>query len=205
MLRLIMVLTVLSLCPPSARAADAWCGPHPEEVLRFKWLPKGGVESQAGSVQIEDIKNGKIIQVLDNVENYRADSESLTSRDFDNDGCGDLVVTSAVAAIGNETSSVFLYDRTRRRFVFNKQLSDIGGIDIDPRNPNCVTGSWKGGADDMYAATHCWRKGKLVLQNEYSQTTRLDEEGNVACYEKIETTYVRGQKKIRKRCTKDSD
>jgi hypothetical protein len=102
MLRLILVFTVLSLCPPSARAADPWCGPHPEEVLRFKWLPKDGVESPVGSVQIEDIKNGKIIQVLDNVENYRADSESLTSRDFDNDGCGDLVVTSAVAAIGND-------------------------------------------------------------------------------------------------------
>lgn len=200
-----MVLAVLCWYPPSARAADPWCGPHPEEVLRFKWLPKGGVESQVGSVQIEDIKNGKIIQVLDNVENYRADSESLTSRDFNNDGCGDLVVTSAVAAIGNETSSVFLYDRTRRRFVFNKVLSDIGGIDIDPHNPNCVTGSWKGGADDMYATTHCWRKGKLVLQNEYSLTTRLDQEGNVACYEKVETTYVRGQKKIRKRCTKDID
>lgn len=194
MLRLIIVLTALSSCPPYAWAADPWCGPRREEVLRFKWLPKVGVESPVGKVQIEEIKKGKIIQELDNVENYRADSESLYTRDFNNDGCDDLVVTSAMSAMGNETSSVFLYDRTRRRFVFNKELSEIGGIDIDPRVPNCVTSSWKGGADDRYAATHCWRKGKLVLESEYSLTTLVDEEGNVACYEQIDTTYVRGKK-----------
>jgi hypothetical protein len=205
MLRLIMLLAVLSSCSPSAWAADPWCGPHPEEVLRFKWLPNGDGESQVGSVQVEDIKTGKIIQVLDNVENYRADSESLYSRDFNHDGCGDLAVTSAVAAIGNENSSIFLYDRARRRFVFNQVLSDIGGIDIDPRNPNCVTGSWKGGAENMYAATHCWQKGKLVLQSEYSLAALVDEEGNLACYEKIDTTYVNGRKKVRKRCTKTID
>jgi hypothetical protein len=198
-----MLLTVLASCSPSARAEDPWCGKHPEKVLRFKWLPKGGAEAQVGSVQIEDIKTGKIIQVLENVENYRASSESLSSRDFNNDGCGDLVVISAMAAIGNENSSVFLYDRASRRFVFNEVLSDIGGIDIDPRNPNCVTSSWKGGAENMYASTHCWRKGRLVLQSEFSLTPLVDEEGNFTCYEQIDTTYVRGRKKIRKRCTKE--
>ncbi|USX29175.1 hypothetical protein NHH73_13205 [Oxalobacteraceae bacterium OTU3CINTB1] len=202
MLRLIMLLTVLSSCSPSAWA-DPWCGPRPEEVLRFKWLPEGGVESQVGSVQVEDIKSGKILQVLEHVENYRADSESLSSRDFNNDGCGDLVVTSAMAAIGNESSSVFLYDRASRRFVFSKVLSDLGGIDIDPGNPNCVTSSWKGGAENMYAATHCWRKGKLVLQSESSLTMLVDEDGDFSCYEQINTTYVNGRKKIRKRCTKN--
>jgi len=33
----------------------------------------------------------------------------------------------------------------------------------------------------------------------------VDEDGNVACYEKIDTTYVNGRKKIRKRCTKTID
>jgi len=205
MLRLVLFLTVFLSCSPFARAADPWCGPHPEEVLRFKWLPKDGAEPQLGSVQIEDVKNGKIMQVIENLENYRGDSESLSARDFNNDGCGDLVVTSAIAAIGNESSSVFLYDRSSRRFVFNQALSDIGGLDIDPRNRNCVTSSWKGGAENMYSAVHCWQKGKLVLQSESSLALLVDEDGNVACYEKIDTTYVNGRKKIRKRCTKTID
>ena len=108
-----------------------------------------------------------------------------------------------MAGIGNETSTVFLYDRESKRFIYSDVLSEIGGLDIDSRNKNCVVSFWKGGAEDIYTAQYCWSKGKLLKKNEYSVSPIFGEDGAVKCYEHVETTYMGDKKKTKKTCTKE--
>lgn len=169
-------------------------------MLSFEWEPKDKAEPQLGSVGIKNTASGKTVQVLDNVERYSADTPFGT-QDLNNDGCRDLVVTSSVAGIGNESKTVFLYSPKKRRFVLSDALSAIGGLEIDPRDKNCVTGSWKGGAADFYSAKHCWSKGKLMLRSEASVSPMLREDGGLNCYQHVNTEYRAGKKRTRKDCT----
>lgn len=188
----------------SAAAADSWCRPGGASALRFEWVPGGGPEPGVGSVRIKD-RSGKTVQVLDGVENYYyRDSDAFrSSADFNNDGCPDLAVTRSKAAIGNESATVFLYRPATKRFVLNKVLSGIGGLNVDGRDRNCVTGEWKGGAEDVYTTRHCWRKGKLVPTNEHSVSPLYNREGMLDCYEHVVTDYRGGRKRTRTSCTKE--
>ena len=184
-------------------AADPWCSERGADVFKFEWVPKDEKDSQFGSVKVEDALTGETLQVLENVDNYYGNGNSLSIKDLNNDGCGDLVVLSSVAGIGNETSTVFLYDRESKRFIYSDVLSEIGGLDIDSRNKNCVVSFWKGGAEDIYTAQYCWSKGKLLKKNEYSVSPIFGEDGAVKCYEHVETTYMGDKKKTKKTCTKE--
>ena len=195
-------VSIAMLCcwPLFSWAADPWCS---SRALQLEWLPNNQAEPSVGSVQIKN-PSGKIVQVLGSLENYGENSESLrTSRDFNNDGCADLVVTSSVAAIGNESIKAFLYNPRTRRFDVSQALSGIGGLDIDPRDKNCVTGSWKGGAMDFYSARHCWRKGKLVMKSEHSVSPLYNDQGELQCYQNVITDYRGGKKRKRTSCTKE--
>ena len=142
--------------------------------------------------------------MLDNLENYGRSSESLdASRDFNNDGCADLVVTSSIAGIGNESAKAFLYNPKTRRFEVSGALSNIGGLDLDPRDKNCVTSYWKGGAMDYYAARHCWNKGKLVMKSEHTVWPTYNGEGELQCFLHVKTDYRGGKKRERTICTKE--
>jgi hypothetical protein len=155
-----------------------------------------------GSVRVRDAA-GKVVQVLDDQENYYHDTDALgTGVDFNNDGCPDLKVTNSVAGIGNESLSVFLYNPATRRFEFNRASSDLGGLDLDSRDPNCVTGFWKGGAVDMHSERHCWKKGKLVKEREWTVSARYNGEGEFQCYQHEETIYRGGKKHTHTDCTK---
>lgn len=187
----------------SACAADPWCSAGAQPALSFEWLPKDKAEPSLGSVRIRDA-NGRIVQVLENVENYREDSASLgTGTDFNNDGCPDLVVTSSMAAIGNESVTAFLYNPRTRRFELSEALSAVGGLQLDSRDRNCVTGDWKGGAQDVYSQRLCWSKGKLVLESEYDVSPRYNKEGEFQCFLHTETVYRGGKKRERTKCTKE--
>lgn len=187
----------------SASAADPWCRPGGAAALRFAWVPASKADPSRGSVRIEDAA-GKTVQVLDKLYNDSGSSESFsTRRDFNNDGCPDLVVTSDVAAIGNESATVFLYQPGARRFEPSQALSNIGGLDLDPRDRNCVTGFWKGGDRDIRTETHCWRKGKLVLMREYSVYPVYNRENEMQCFLHIETEYRGGKKHTRERCSQE--
>lgn len=186
-----------------AWAADPRCRAGAVPAFTFEWVARDKAEPSVGSVRVRDAA-GKVVQVLDGLENYGADSDALgTGRDFNNDGCPDLVVTASVAAIGNESAAAFLYNPATRRFERNQALSDIGGLDLDPRDPNCVTGFWKGGADDMVSSRYCWRKGKLVMESQSGVSPRYDGEGTFQCYEHVETIYRGGKKRTHTDCTKD--
>lgn len=185
-----------------AWAADPWCSPGGASALRFEWLPKDTSNPSIGSVRIKDA-SGKTVQMLNNVTNDYGNSESLRNRDFNNDGCPDLVVTADMAAIGNESVEAFLYDPRKKRFELNKALSGLGGLDLDPDDKNCVTSSWKGGAQDIYWAQHCWNKGKLVIQREYDVSPMYNTEGEFQCYQHITTDYRSGKKRERTDCTKE--
>jgi hypothetical protein len=189
-------------CVP-AWALDPWCGVRNSSAYSFEWLPDSEADTRVGSVRIKDAA-GAVVQVLDKLENYHASSEMLgTSRDFNGDGCADLVVTNSVAGIGNESLSVFLYQPQRGRFVLDEALSAIGGLDVDPRDKRCVTGFWKGGAADIHTERHCWRKGKLVMVQEYSVSPLYNEEGALRCYEHVTIDYRGGKKRKRRECTKE--
>ncbi|QNA89951.1 hypothetical protein G4G28_18240 [Massilia sp. Dwa41.01b] len=202
-------LSIVLLCCSSlpAWAFDPWCSPRGKQAYRFEWVVKGKAEdldgSFVGEVRIRNA-SGKLVQVLGNVSNYYGeDSEWLPgARDYNNDGCPDLVMTSQVAGIGNASVEAYLYNPRRRRFELNEALSNIGGLDVDPRDKNCVTGGWKSGADSVYASRHCWKKGKLVLVSEYKISPRYKEGSESFCYEHIETTYRGGRKRTRTKCTK---
>lgn len=169
----------------------------------FEWVPENEAELKLGSIRIRDA-TGRTVQMLEKLENYYADSEQFaTYRDFNNDRCPDLVVTNSVAGIGNESLSVFLYQPASRQFVFNAALSNIGGLDVDPRDKRCVTGFWKGGADDIHTEQHCWRKGKLVLVEEYAVSPRYNAESKLECYEHVTVTYRAGKKRQRRDCTEE--
>ena len=186
----------------SVWAADPWCNARDSRAYQFDWLPKHKPEESIGSVLIKDA-SGKIVQVLDNVENYHRSRESLdTSRDFNNDSCADLLVTRNVGATGNESVDAFLYNRKTKRFEVSKALSTIGGLDIDPRDKNCVTSSWKGGAMDFYAAQHCWNKGKLVMESEETVWPTYNDEDELQCYYHTKISYRGGKKRERTKCTK---
>lgn len=194
-------------------AADPWCGPHGAKALRIEWVPATAQEEERqGSVRVRDARSGKVMQEIGQLENLYAHSEAIDpdsaaapgidTRDFDNDGCGDLSVLEQVAGIGNESHSVFLYDRATRRFVRHEGLSAIGGLDIDGRDRNCVTGFWKGGAADIGTEKHCWVKGKLVKREEYS-VSPLYRNDKLQCYQHVTTTYAGGRKKVKRAGTKE--
>ncbi|KQQ96922.1 FG-GAP repeat protein [Massilia sp. Leaf139] len=200
--------TLALLCCASlpAWAADPWCSARGKPALTFEWVPKDQADPKLGSVRIKDV-SGKTVQVIDEMENYYGDSESDsesfdTRTDFNNDGCPDLVVTGSIAGIGNESQVVFLYERRTRRFAANEALSNIGGLELDPKDRNCVGGSWKSGADSVYTSRHCWKNGKLVMTNEYRMSPRLSPAGEFACYEHVETEYRDGRKRTKTSCTK---
>lgn len=195
-------LAMLTLWSLSARAADPWCSPHGRDVFSFAWTPVSKKDAQHGRVHITEAATGKTIQVLDDVENYYASDDAFGVGDLNHDGCPDLTIVSSVAAIGNESSTAYLYDSASRTFVLNAALSDIGGLSPDPRDGNCVLGSWKGGAEDFYGSRSCWVKGKLVLQSESSVTPLVGQDGQLKCYQHIETKYRAGKKTRRKTCTK---
>jgi len=196
-------MALLCCWSTAACAADAWCTALSKPAYSFEWVANSEVEDNTGSVRVKDA-SGKTVQVLANLENYYGSSDGLDARrDFNNDGCPDLVVTHSKAGIGNESARVFLYSRSRQRFEANEALSNIGGLDLDPRDRNCVTGSWKGGAQDINWEQHCWNKGKLVLMREGSVSPMYDEEGTFQCYEHVETTYRNGKKHTRTDCTQE--
>lgn len=196
-------MAMLCCCALPAMAADPWCSARATPALTFEWQSANKAEPTVGRVLVKDA-SGKTVQVLDKLENYYGSSESLRSEaDFNNDGCRDLVVTNSVAGIGNESKSVFLYQPATRRFVLNEALSEIGGLELDRDDKNCVTSFWKGGAADMYFARHCWNKGKLLIQRESEVSPRYKEDGEVQCYEHVETEYRGGRKRTRTDCTKE--
>lgn len=194
----VALLCCWSLCAGAAPA----CAPGGKPAYTFEWVPKDEAHASLGSVRIRDAA-GLVVQVLDEVENYREHTESLdTASDFNNDGCPDLAVTSHVAGIGNTSVTVFLYDRKTRRFEPSEALSAIGGLNLDARDKNCVTGEWKGGAADVHTERHCWRNGRLVRQTEYSVAPFHDAQGRFRCYRHVETVYRGGKKRQRSWCTK---
>lgn len=196
-------LVFLCCAPLPAMAADPWCSVRGKPALTFAWQPANQAEPSVGRVLVRDAA-GKTVQVLDKLENYGGSSDSLrTEADFNNDGCRDLVVTNSVAGIGNETISVFLYQPGKRRFVLNEALSEIGGLELASDDRNCVTGSWKGGAMDMYTSRQCWVKGRLVMKSEYQVSARYKEDGEVQCYEHVETAYRGGRKHTKTSCTQE--
>lgn len=193
------ILLLACLVPAVTLAAGRSC----DAQVAFRWVPQDANAPSAGSVRVVDVRSARTVQVLDGVTNYRGDDGGLFAQDLNNDGCPDLVVTSDVAPIGNTSSMVYLYDRPSGRFVFNEALSAIGNINVDGRDPNCVTGDWKGGAEDVGGERHCWRKGRLVKTNEYSVKPLYDREtGEFSCYEHVDTTYAGGRKRVRRNCTK---
>jgi hypothetical protein len=190
--------TLACLVPLAAAAAGKTCDAH----VAFRWVPKDAATPNTGSVRVVDKRSGRTVQVLDDVTNYYGDAGGLLARDLNNDGCPDLVVTTDVAGIGNTSSTVYLYDRARRQFVVHEALSAIGNLAVDSRDPNCVTGDWKGGADDVGGERHCWRHGRLVKTHEYSVKPRYDTEtGTLSCYEHVDITYSGGRKHERRDCT----
>lgn len=189
----------------AAASATASATPYCGAPLRFAWVPAGAPGTQSGRVDVIDVRSGRTVQRIGGVENYNADQSDagLDTVDLNNDGCADLVVTNSVAPIGNRSVTVYLYDRARRRFVANDALSALGDPTVDARDRNCVTGSWKGGAEDVYSSRHCWRDGRLVLVSEYSLSPLYHKEtGEFACYEQVETTYAGKRKRVRRTCTK---
>ncbi|WP_338765633.1 hypothetical protein [Massilia sp. METH4] len=162
-------IALLGLASAPAWSAGKQCDPDAKNTFTFTWIPKTASVPTAGSMRITD-RADRTVQVLDNLEYYYGDSEDsgnlVDGRDYNNDGCGDLVLVSSVAAIGNTSNTAFLYDPVRRRFVEHEGLSVIMGLDIDPRDRRCVTGFGKGGAVDIHTARHCWSNGRLVLKEE---------------------------------------
>ncbi|MBD8530533.1 hypothetical protein IFT83_11155 [Massilia sp. CFBP 13647] len=196
-------VAMLCCCSLSAWAAAPWCSPRGKPAFTFQWVARDKADPALGSVRIKDAA-GKTVQVLADVENYYADSKSFdTGTDFNNDGCADLVVTTSVAGIGNESLAVFLYNPRTKRFEANEALSNIGGLELDPKDRNCVTGGWKGGAEDMYSSRHCWKQGQLVMISEYKVSPLYGPEGEFTCYEHVETEYRGGEKREKKSCTKE--
>lgn len=196
-----LLFTLLGLWSTAVSAADPWCSARGNEVLSFEWTPTDAAEPRIGSVRVQHADSGKTVQVLKNVENYRDNSDSFRYQDLNNDGCRDLLVTSSVAGIGNESNTVFLYSPRTKRFVLSKALTDIGGLDVDRRDKNCVTGFWKGGAADFYTSRHCWRHGKLVIKSEYSVSPVV--KAGRDCYLHITTEYRDGKKRMKRSCTKE--
>lgn len=203
MLRKIVPMALLCCCPLSALATTSSCGLRGKPAFSFDWLPQDRAEPSVGSVRVRHA-SGKTVQVLGNLENHYGDSASLQTRsDFNNDGCADLALTNSVGGMGTAGLTVFLYDPATGRFKRNRTLSDIGNLSIDPRDKNCVTGSWKTGADHYRGSRHCWTRGKLVLTEEYAVSPRTNEAGELQCYEQVTTTYRRGKKHERRACTKE--
>ena len=193
------ILLLLCLVPVAALAA----GPRCDAQLAFHWVPIEANAPTVGSVRVVDERSARTVQVLDGVTNYQGEDGGLFAQDLNNDGCPDLVVTSEVAPIGNTSSMVYLYDRASGRFVFDEALSAIGNINVDSRDRNCLTGDWKGGAEDVGGERYCWRKGKLIKTNEYSVRPLYDKAtGKFSCYEHVVTTYAGGRKRVRRDCTK---
>lgn len=201
---LFIILPGLASVP--AWSADRQCHPNAKAMFTFTWRPQSAAEPKTGSLRIE-AHAGRTVQVLENLEYYYGDSDSadvmVDTRDFNNDGCGDLVIASSIAGIGNTSNTVFLYEPARRRFVANDALSAIMGRDIDPRDKRCVTSFGKGGAADMHTDRYCWSRGRLVLTEQYSISPRIDSDGAFTCYLHTTTTYRHGKKKTRTRCTQD--
>jgi len=197
-----LCLVLLALWSLSAQAADPWCRPEGKDAFSFEWEPVSKKDPQHGRVHIKETASGKTVQVLDDVASYYGGENAFGIQDFNHDACPDLAIVSEVAAIGNESSAVYLYEPANRRFVLHAGLSDIGGLALDPSDSNCVLGSWKGGAEDFYASRSCWVKGKLVLTSEWSVTPLVNKEGKFQCYQHIDTTYRAGKKKTRETCTK---
>lgn len=198
-----LLCALLSLWSASVWAADPWCSSRDTPAFSFEWAPKDKADPRLGSVTVKNSSSGQTLQFLDNVENYHDNSEAFRNTDLNNDGCGDLLVVSSVGGIGNESKTVFLYNPQSRRFVLHKVLSEIGGLEVDHRDKNCVTGSWKGGASSFGTVKHCWRGKKLVKQSEYSVKPRLGEDGNLQCYEHVATEYRAGKKNVKKSCTQE--
>lgn len=197
-----LIIFSLSCLPTAALAADRWCSPAKGHAYSFAWESAGAADSGPGSVRVSNAAGGTV-QILANVENYSGSQELSKIHDYNNDGCDDLAIVSSVAGIGNESNTVFLYDRTRQRFVRSKILSAIGGLELDPRDRNCVTGFWKGGAMDFYTSRHCWKNGKLLIEKEYTVSAVSSEDGTQSCYLHVNTTYRGGKKKVAKRCTQE--
>ena len=195
------IIFALFCSPALASTGDPWCSPAKEpHAYSFAWQPDRNASSGPGSVRVSNAA-GRTVQILANVEHDAGSQAPSKIHDYNNDGCDDLAIVSDVAAIGNESKTVFLYDRQRKRFVRSNILSEIGGLELDPRHRNCVTGFWKGGAMDFSTSRHCWKNGKLLIEKAYEVSAVGDEDGKHRCYLHVNTTYRGGKKRVTKRCT----
>lgn len=170
-------------------------------MFAFAWIPQmAAADTHLGSIRITD-RSGRTVQVLDNQTLYYGDNDAagdlMDTRDFNNDGCGDLVFASQVAAIGNTIDTAFLYETASKRFVENESLSGIMGLDMDESDKGCVTGFGKSGAADIHSERFCWSEGKLVLKEESSVYQAVNLEGEPTCIVHTTTTYRHGKKKTR--------
>lgn len=215
---LVCMMAHLAAVAAVAPGPDPWCGANSGKkearALRVEWVPATKEEFDPnGSVRVRDARTGEVLHEIGQLENWYAHSEAIDpddatapgidTRDFNNDGCRDLAVLQDKAGIGNESHAVFLYERATRRFVPHEGLSAIGGLDIDDRDRNCVTGFWKGGAADLGTEKHCWVKGKLVKREEYS-VSPVYRDDEFQCYQHVTTTYTgSGRKKVKRACTKE--
>lgn len=197
---------IILLCLSSAPAwsSGSECSLDANTLFTFTWVPQTGDDPHVGSIRITD-HAGRTVQVLDNQTYYYGDDHpagNMDTRDFNNDGCGDLVFANDIAPIGNTTYSAFVYEAARRRFVENESLSGVPGLELDEHDKNCVTGYWKGGAMEFISERSCWSKGELVLEEENSVYPKINTQGEPTCFVKTTTTYLHGRKNTTTKCTK---
>lgn len=199
--RSVSFLLALLLLAAPAWAADPWCETGGRSGLRLEWLPLDEADPHLGSLSVRDAADGRIVQVLEGLENYSGSLDAVEIADMDNDGCPDLAVLAQVAAIGNRSRAFFLYDRSRRRFAWSGELSGIGGLEVDPTDRNCLIAQWKGGAATIHTARYCWEGGRLALRHEYSVSPMVDEAGEMACYQHVESFHEAGGTRTETSCT----
>ena len=94
------------------------------------------------TIRISDTKTGKEIQTLKTNEfNDGADAQTtsrdaveLLIEDLNFDGFADIRINSFVSAGPNNTYICWLWDTEKDQFVYNKTLSEIIALKVDPKN-----------------------------------------------------------------------
>lgn len=148
--------------------------------FRVAFLPGEDASESALPVAIEviDRKTDRRVQVIRDFYSdpmfFAADNEVLQVVDANFDGHPDISIFGQSGGAGpNNTVNFFLFDRSTGQFVFDKELSNLPQISIDP-NTRTINSAQRDGCCRHSADTYRYRGKTLMLVANWDESLSAD-------------------------------
>jgi hypothetical protein len=147
-------------------------------------------------IYVEVKSNGKIIQKLKAIDKFDNEREGWWNEwdfelanivevvDINFDGYLDLRLLYNTGATGNNWYGTYLFNPSKGKFVYHKELSQLSGISLDHNSKQIITYN-RGGFCEEYREYYKFSNNKLILVKiEWTEIdrTRDEEAGGFGCF-----------------------